>query len=106
MRGYPKLKLDVKGHEWTVAILPKWRFERRFGASNLAFCDTEKRTLFFSKPSLTEEVLLHEMVHAYLSESCVDSAELTQKQTEEVAADLFSKYGARMIAQARELLSE
>lgn len=95
----------MKGHEWAVVVMPRSRFERKFGASNIAWCDSEKRTLSFSKPSLTEEVLLHEMFHAYMSESCVDSCGLTQKQTEEVAADLFCKYGARMIAQAKELLS-
>jgi hypothetical protein len=99
------VRTKVLGHDWIVYFLPAKEFKRRFGGDCLgvAECDDRKISILANR-NFKLETLVHELHHAYLGEMCVDVANLSGDQMEEVCSDLIARYGARLLKQADDIL--
>ena len=91
------IKIEILGHPWTVRVLTKAVFERRFNKSTLAICIGYKKTIYLCSTEISFETVCHELTHAFFSEMGTNSASLSGEQLEEVACDLVSKYGGRIL---------
>ena len=84
--------------------MPEEKFEKKCGPGTAAITIGETRCIIFSEDSVDLATVIHECVHAYYSDLCVGSADLTSDQIEEVFAEMFSQYGDEIIKQSRKLL--
>lgn len=76
------------------------------GEVSAAVTDKEKFTIDFRPNSLTFEICKHEVFHAYWHYQCIDDACLSDHQREEVAAELYARWGDRMSQKARLMLQQ
>lgn len=99
-------RFKVLGHSWIAYYLPAKEFRTRYGVDYVGMAECEDRELFLLTKGLKAGTIAHELHHAYVSELCLDSANLSGDQMEEACAELLSKYGATILKQADEILSK
>lgn len=93
-------RLTILGHPWVIHYWPAKDFRARFGTDSTGMAECDAREIYLLASRLTEELVRHELHHAYVSELCLDVANLSGDQMEEACAELLSKYGERIINQA------
>jgi hypothetical protein len=92
-----KWKVETLGAEAFVASAPEL-------VGSTGYTDTGSRTIVFHADHITEAVVRHELVHAYLSVSPITTQGMDSVDphaVEEVVADLFAEYGPTLVRQAR-----
>ncbi len=94
------MKLKVLGHPWTVYYLSSKDFKKRHGSACVGLTETGERRINLRTKRMKRETVVHELVHAYVTEMCLDVANLEASQMEEAMCDLMAKYGERIFAQA------
>jgi hypothetical protein len=99
-------RTKVLGHTWIIYFLPSRQFKKNFGADCLGVTLTEERQIHLRAKSLKLETVVHELVHAYVTELCLDVTGLQAGQMEEAMCDLFARYGARLLKQSEEALAK
>lgn len=101
-------RLTILGHAWTVHYWPRKDFVSKFGDTDVGYAECEDKEIYlYCGVSLEriEMTLRHELFHAYVSELCLDVANLSGDQMEEACAELLSKYGARILKQAAQSIA-
>lgn len=93
-------RLTILGHAWTIHYWSAKDFRAKYGTDHTGMAECDSREIYLLAPRLTEELVRHELHHAYVSELCLDVANLSGDQMEEACAELLSKYGERIIKQA------
>lgn len=100
----PKIYFKVLGRRWTIRVLSKKKYVKKNGDDSLAITKCHKRTIDLSPWGKDKETLIHELLHAYLSELCVKSADFDTDSLEEVFAELMAKRGRELLSLADRLL--
>jgi hypothetical protein len=100
------VRAKVLGHEWIIYFLSAKEFRRKYGGNTLGVAECDERQITLLSRGLKLETLVHELHHAYVGELCVDVADLSGDQMEEVCADLMARYGARLLKQADDILAK
>lgn len=95
------VRVKIKGSNWVVYFLPTKEFKKKYGTDYVGMAECEDQEIYIlANQGLKAERLLHELWHAYISETCVDVADLSGDQMEEVSSEIFAKHGRHMIHQA------
>lgn len=102
---YLAYKITILGHPWTVLYCTDKHFKKEHGPDILGACELEDKEIWLRVKKLKPEVITHELVHAYFEEICTTPAGLDTDQLEEIAADLFAKYGRRILEQTDKILN-
>lgn len=94
-------KVKVMGENWSVFLLKPERFKEIFDEDIKAVTCWDysgNKGIFFQndKDCLGREIVMHEVVHAYLYYTCTEHADLTKDSFEEVACDLFARHGSNI----------
>lgn len=76
----------IKGSVWTVNFITDKTFIKNHGEGH-GIALSETKTINIKRSSVSLETILHELWHAYIYESNLESAELTSLQMEEISAD-------------------
>lgn len=101
-----KIKFEILGKEWTLRVLKKKKYRRANGINSVAITHTTKRRIDLGPGGMDLETVIHELVHAYLTEICTKSADLEDEQLEEIFAELMAKRGREMLDIADKLYGE
>lgn len=99
-----KRRIKILGHDWEVFFCDGAEYDKIDNDSSLGITIGEAKRIFLRKSTLTKETVIHEICHAYFEEICISSADLGSAQFEEVACDMFSKYGAEILDHAKDLI--
>jgi hypothetical protein len=97
-------RTNILGHSWTVYYCTEGFFKKKYGKECLGVTETDDKQIYLRVKKLKSEVVIHELVHAYMEELCTTPAGLAPEQVEEVAADLFGKYGAKILRQSQQII--
>lgn len=98
------MNFKIMGKDWTICVLNKKKYKKKHGMGTLAVTHREKRYIDINTvDSLEREVVMHELLHAYSAELCIDSMDLDSENYEEFFAELFSKRGYEILAVAEDL---
>lgn len=101
MKGYLQLSLDVLGKPWTLRVLSEKYFKKKNGNGAAAVTKVHKRRIELRPKFLDHETIVHELVHAYLYEMCLHSAnEMSLNDLEEFFAELMAKRGRELLDKA------
>lgn len=90
------MEVLIIGDKWKIIIMEEDAFVRRFGNDTAAITILEDRKIYFHHNDFTKEIIRHEIYHAALFQTCTESASLTNDQFEEVACDVFGRFGPRL----------
>lgn len=94
----------VLNKAWTLKCMRQKKYDAKKGRANsVAITYVHKRRIYLSPRGRDRETIVHELCHAYLSEMCVHSADLTAHDVEEFFAELFSKRGKELLSLADRL---
>lgn len=101
-----KITFEILGKRWNLRVLKKRRYRKSNGYDSVAVTHINKRRIDIGPSGMDLETVIHELVHAYLTEICTKSAELDDVQLEEIFAELMAKRGREMLNLADKLYSE
>lgn len=73
---------------------------------NVAEVQFDKKEIYFSKDSLTLDIVCHELWHVYFAYCYTSDAGLDYRQVEEVSSSLFADKGEKIINTAKDILKE
>lgn len=79
--------------------------KKKMRAGSVAITYVHKRRIDLSPEGIDKESIIHELVHSYLSEICIYSADLTVDNLEEVFCELMAKRGQEILDLAETLVS-
>lgn len=100
------LEFDITGKKWTMRLLSKKQYRKKYGRDSVAITNIDKRRIDVSHKGVDKETFVHELVHAYLGEFCTHSADLDDENLEEIFAELMAKRGDEILKLADKLLSQ
>jgi len=98
------IKFKVIGKTWTLRCLDEKQYNKKeIRANSVAITYVHKRRIDLSPLGTDKESIIHELVHAYLSEMCIYSSELDADAMEEFFAELMAKRGQEILDLASDL---
>ena len=101
-------KLNILGHDWKVYLHEDEEFCSKYKdeSGDAAFVMPIAKEIHFNEEELTLVVVKHELVHCFYAALCVEAAQLTLDQQEEVFCELIANHGDRILRLARTLYRE
>jgi hypothetical protein len=102
----PKIQFEVLGKKWTLRLMKRKRYMKKNGADSVAITECHKRQIDLSPYGRDLETIVHELVHAYLWEMGVGTANLDVDSQEEIFCELMAKRGQELLARADDLLEK
>jgi len=100
------VRFNYRGASWVVYLAPEEDVHQLAEDVNCpAFVETSSNEVYFSDNyELNLPNVLHELWHIGMTSLYVESADLSQGQTEEVSAELFAHQGEQLLLLAKKLL--
>lgn len=98
-----ELSFDILGKAWTIRLLKRKKYVRKNGKESIAVTYRAKRRIDLSPRGRDYETIVHELVHGYMTELCLDSAELSAHDIEEIFCELMAKHGLILLSTAENL---
>lgn len=97
----------IIGKSWRIRALDQELYDKKKArAGSVAITYFHKRRIDLSPVGCDRESIIHELTHAYLSEICIHSAELTTDNLEEIFCELLAKRGREILDLADSLVSK
>ncbi len=90
-------KFKVLNKDWTAKFLKTKAFYKTFEEDCTASAEIEDRIVWFNLDKFNEEVVRHELTHAYLEEMAYNSLTLDKEQNEEFTCELVGKHGRDLV---------
>ena len=87
-----EIQLSIKGLDWKFKLYSNKEYIRLNGKSSQGFTMKAEREAHFNLNYIETPLILHELVHVYMSSCCIDSAEIDPYEREEIFADLISHH--------------
>lgn len=100
------IKFQILGKEWTLRILKRKAYIKKNGQNSVGITHLQKRRIDLHPKGRDLETIVHELLHAYLTELCTGSTDLEDDQLEEVFAELLAKRGREMLDLADSLYEQ
>ena len=82
------IKISIKGKEWTIRYLTAAQYKKKIGTDSGAITLLDKKMIVFNKANVEPGYIRHELLHALVEESSVESAMLSPAQIEEVMCSI------------------
>lgn len=102
-----KIKFKIAGKRWKLRILHEDQYIKKHGPGSYAMTIMHRRRIDINSPTgLDRETLIHELVHAYMSEFCTSSSKIKAIELEEIFCELMAKRGEEILTLADDLLIE
>lgn len=91
----------VLGKRWRLKLLKSKKYNKKNGKDSIAITYTTDREIHVSPKGLDQETITHELVHAYMSELCVNSCRWDADDAEEFFCELMAKRGYEVLGLSR-----
>jgi ABC-type transporter Mla MlaB component len=96
-------KTQLSDDQWTIYLVDDDDHVTS-DADAAAHTDFNSKEMFFRKGEISQDVILHELWHAYFGYCyLMDTTELSLSDMEEVSASLFADKAEKIINKAREI---
>jgi hypothetical protein len=94
---------SVMGQKWEMHAMRDDDFAHHTGIKSAAGVTLgSTRDIVINLDHVDRYTMVHELVHAYVFEMCVDSNAITNEAMEEVMAEMFARHGKQIFKQAGE----
>ena len=80
--------ISIKGIKWTFEAFPLKKYKSMHGSESVAITDKMKKELHFIIGKCDIHTIRHEVLHAFVSSCCIDSADLDADAIEEIGAEI------------------
>ncbi len=100
------VKFKVLGRAWRIRLLSKKRYKRKHGKDSVAMCRGWKRIIDLSPLGFDLETITHEVLHAYLYETCAKQTIESEDGLEEFFCEIIARRGYEILALTKRLRRE
>lgn len=87
-----EIQLNIKGLDWKFKLYSNKEYIRLNGKSSQGFTMKAEREAHFNINYVETPLVLHELIHVYMSSCCIDSAEIDAYEREEIFADVIAHH--------------
>lgn len=92
------IKFKILDKAWTIRAMDKKTYRKKHGKHSEALTKLHKRRIDLNGVAgRSKETIIHELLHAYMSELCFHSAGLDEHSLEEVFAEIMAKHGKKLL---------
>jgi hypothetical protein len=102
------MKISVLGYPWEIKVLGEAEFvkstKRMKTEGCAAFTSISDRQIFLMEKNITKQIVIHEFTHAFYSYLCIESAELSPLQQEEVFCEMMATHGETVLKLSNKVL--
>lgn len=94
-----KIKFTILGKPWTIRLMKKKQYKSKNGKGSVGVTKGWKRVIDLRPDGFDLETIVHELVHAYRNEMCINSMDDPDPDSkEEWCAELVAKRGKELLA--------
>lgn len=91
----------IKGSEWHFYLESPRVYERNHGGDSDAVTYPKEREVYFNRSAFDTNVVRHELMHIFVSESqVVSSPDFTKDDMEDLAAEIVGEFGPFLVQEA------
>lgn len=104
-----KINRKINGTTWSFEVVStkQMKKERHDGEHLAGLCISSEKRILIEKNHVQQDIILHELFHAYVSDLCLsDTNNLSFDDTEEIFANLVTSKGDKMLRQARRITKD
>ncbi len=104
-----KKRFKVNEDYWTIKVVTSKQMakEREDGKDIAGLYIADTKTILIEKDHVEQQVVLHELVHAYWSCLCLsDTSNLNIDDMEEICAEFIASKGEIMVKKAKKLVKD
>jgi hypothetical protein len=106
--NYKEYIIKIKGTKWKYRLIPRELFLKVHKDAevidHVAITIKQENRIDFTPNELTVETIIHELVHAYMSETYTNSANLENEQMEDIICDMISYNISKIQKQSKRML--
>lgn len=95
--NYIKKIFKILGKNWSLRLLSKAQYIKIHGNDSIATTQRYRRIIDLGPEGTSKDTISHELVHAYIVELCLYSADFDNENLEEVFAELLSRRGRELL---------
>ena len=97
--------IEIKGITWKVQLLTKQAYLKAHTDESMAHVNKHDRTIVFRKDFILKNVIIHEVMHAYIAGCHLGSCNsITIEDFEEIVCELMEDHHADIGRTSREVL--
>jgi hypothetical protein len=100
------INFEILGKEWKLKVLKNRRYKKKNGEDSVGMTKGWKRQIDLPILGVELETIIHELVHAYLTEMCHDGTAPTVADLEEIYSELMAKRGQELLNLAADLFDQ
>lgn len=98
------IRFKIMGKSWLLRSLSHKQYHsKKYRRGSVAITRLHKRRIDLSPQGRDKETIVHELVHAYMTELCIHSMTPSPDDVEEFFCELMAKYGRKLLALADSL---
>lgn len=101
-----KIKVDIGGDIWTIQMLTNRTYTKKHGNDSAGITETTLKYIDINKSEYSEEILIHELAHAFLSYQSMDNLNLGKDAWEEVYCEFIGKHLRKIMTVLDEVESQ
>jgi hypothetical protein len=103
-KGKKILKTNIHGDTWTYSEVTPQEMVGICGEEVEGLTNLDEHHIYINADYLNQDVVIHELVHAYKSYLCLETTNLTGEQLEEIYCEFFSKNWHKIITKSAQIL--
>lgn len=89
---------EVLGRKWKIVVCSEEEYAKENRPGTVAITDAESRCIkVLGQANVSYSTVAHELVHAFIAELCLSSADLDNDNLEEIFAELFANRAEEMV---------
>ncbi len=92
------LALNIRGFAYNVLLYTVKEFEALYGPDTDAICSSSTYSLIFKVDAIDKATIGHELCHAYLNGSLLESSSLDVNQFEEAVCEVMGHFYSEYVA--------
>jgi hypothetical protein len=92
-----RLNEKILGKQWNIYVLKQAVYNEHIGEDSVGITVSTDKSIFFCDNFLTLELVVHELMHAFIDELCIHASQLSGDQFEEIACELMAKHGKSVL---------
>ncbi|MEO5367577.1 MAG: SprT-like domain-containing protein [Magnetococcus sp. WYHC-3] len=88
-----RMKVEIGGDTWTIQLISNRSYIKKHNSKDTAgMTNLSKKTIDLNKSEYSEEILIHELAHAFLYYQSIQNLDLDRDGWEEVYCEFIGKH--------------
>jgi len=102
-----KTKATIKDIDWEFVVVEDNTYDRIYGRDSHGITIKDVLSVYIRKSSLSKKLIIHELLHVYVSSCCINSmTELQTSDMEELCAEILEFHIDELVNHAKKIYNK